>query len=140
MPGAPGRTQLEAAAGGPHAPPQSTMLDSRLVGTPSYMDPEYLRTGRFGPKSDTYSLGELRGVGGGAAVMRSTWVGSLLACWQAVLPQSSSWLDGVRRVQRFAHFAAAHALHLLAAKTALKPAAAAAPAASLLQVSSCCRC
>jgi serine/threonine protein kinase len=58
MPGAPGRTQLEAAAGGPHVPPQSTMLDSRLVGTPSYMDPEYLRTGRFGPKSDTYSLGE----------------------------------------------------------------------------------
>jgi serine/threonine protein kinase len=58
MPGAPGRTQLEAAAGGPHVPPASTMLDSRLVGTPSYMDPEYLRTGRFGPKSDTYSLGE----------------------------------------------------------------------------------
>jgi serine/threonine protein kinase len=58
MPGAPGRTQLEAAAGGPHVPPRSTMLDSRLVGTPSYMDPEYLRTGRFGPKSDTYSLGE----------------------------------------------------------------------------------
>lgn len=57
MPGAPGRSQLEAAAGGPHVPPQSTMLDSRLVGTPSYMDPEYLRTGRFGPKSDTYSLG-----------------------------------------------------------------------------------
>lgn len=61
MPGAPGRSQLEAAAGGPHVPPQSTMLDSRLVGTPSYMDPEYLRTGRFGPKSDTYSLGEQGG-------------------------------------------------------------------------------
>jgi serine/threonine protein kinase len=36
----------------------STVMDSRLVGTPCYMDPEYLRTGRFGPKSDVYSLGE----------------------------------------------------------------------------------
>jgi serine/threonine protein kinase len=33
-------------------------MDSRLVGTPCYMDPEYLRTGRFGPKSDVYSMGE----------------------------------------------------------------------------------
>jgi serine/threonine protein kinase len=38
--------------------PVSTVMDSRLVGTPCYMDPEYLRTGRFGPKSDVYSLGE----------------------------------------------------------------------------------
>lgn len=28
------------------------------LSTPCYMDPEYLRTGRFGPKSDVYSLGE----------------------------------------------------------------------------------
>lgn len=39
-------------------PGVSTVMDSRLVGTPCYMDPEYLRTGRFGPKSDVYSLGE----------------------------------------------------------------------------------
>jgi serine/threonine protein kinase len=38
--------------------PVSTVMDSRLVGTPCYMDPEYLRTGRFGPKSDVYSMGE----------------------------------------------------------------------------------
>lgn len=36
----------------------STVLDTRLVGTPAFMDPEYLRTGRFGPKSDIFSLGE----------------------------------------------------------------------------------
>ncbi len=37
--------------------PPSTILDSRLVGTPAYMDPEYLATGRFGPMSDVFSLG-----------------------------------------------------------------------------------
>ena len=35
----------------------STVLDTRLVGTHAYIDPEYLRTGRFGPKSDVFSLG-----------------------------------------------------------------------------------
>lgn len=53
MPGARGRT-----AGGSPMAGVSTIMDSRLVGTPCYMDPEYLRTGRFGPKSDVYSLGE----------------------------------------------------------------------------------
>lgn len=55
MPGARGHT----AGGSPLAGPGvSTVMDSRLVGTPCYMDPEYLRTGRYGPKSDVYSLGE----------------------------------------------------------------------------------
>lgn len=46
---------------------ESTVLDSRLVGTPSYTDPEYLRTGRFGPKSDVYSLGGWEDTRGGGA-------------------------------------------------------------------------
>eukprot|EP00879_Flechtneria_rotunda_P018522 GHRR01019435.1.p1 GENE.GHRR01019435.1~~GHRR01019435.1.p1 ORF type:complete len:420 (+),score=137.92 GHRR01019435.1:571-1830(+) len=49
--------QLAGGSAGPLSPPTSTVLDSRLVGTPSYVDPEYIQTGRFGPKSDTYSLG-----------------------------------------------------------------------------------
>jgi serine/threonine protein kinase len=28
------------------------------VGTMAYVDPEYLRTGNFSPKSDVYALGE----------------------------------------------------------------------------------
>jgi serine/threonine protein kinase len=35
----------------------STVLDSRLVGSAHYTCPEYVRSGRFGPASDTYSLG-----------------------------------------------------------------------------------
>ncbi len=35
----------------------STVQDSEVVGTLAYMDPEYLRSGCFGPKSDVYSLG-----------------------------------------------------------------------------------
>lgn len=31
--------------------------DTSPVGTLDYIDPEYLHTGRFGPSSDTYSLG-----------------------------------------------------------------------------------
>lgn len=62
MPGARGRT----AGGSPMAGgPVSTVMDSRLVGTPCYMDPEYLRTGRYGPKSDVYSMGEHTWRGGG---------------------------------------------------------------------------
>lgn len=56
----PGVSRGFTAGGSPLAggAPLSTVMDSRLVGTPCYMDPEYLRTGRFGPKSDVYSLGE----------------------------------------------------------------------------------
>lgn len=56
----PGVSRGFTAGGSPLAggAPMSTVMDSRLVGTPCYMDPEYLRTGRFGPKSDVYSLGE----------------------------------------------------------------------------------
>lgn len=35
----------------------SSVQDMRVVGTNTYTDPEYLRTGRFGPKSDLFSLG-----------------------------------------------------------------------------------
>lgn len=31
---------------------------SQLVGTPAYIDPQYLATGRFTTKSDLYALGE----------------------------------------------------------------------------------
>jgi serine/threonine protein kinase len=41
-----------------HAPTQESIQDSRLVGTPAYMDPEYMRFGKYSPKSDVYSLGE----------------------------------------------------------------------------------
>jgi serine/threonine protein kinase len=41
----------------------STVMDTRLVGTPQFMDPEYMRTGHFGPKSDTFSLGAARAPG-----------------------------------------------------------------------------
>lgn len=58
MPGARGRTAGGGSNSPLHAAPVSTVMDSRLVGTPCYMDPEYLRTGRFGPKSDVYSMGE----------------------------------------------------------------------------------
>lgn len=60
----PGAAARRTAGGSPLAgggAPVSTVMDSRLVGTPCYMDPEYLRTGRFGPKSDVYSLGEWGG-------------------------------------------------------------------------------
>lgn len=58
---------LRTTAGGSPLPGVSTVMDSRLVGTPCYMDPEYLRTGRFGPKSDVYSLG------GWACVCHRRW-------------------------------------------------------------------
>jgi serine/threonine protein kinase len=69
MPGAARNTAAGGAGAGTAAGgPVSTVMDSRLVGTPCYMDPEYLRTGRFGPKSDVYSLGERwRARGGGGA-------------------------------------------------------------------------
>lgn len=51
----------------------SAVQDSRLVGTLAYMDPEYLRSGMFGPKSDIYSLGivllQLLTAGDGARVI-----------------------------------------------------------------------
>jgi serine/threonine protein kinase len=69
--------------------PVSTVMDSRLVGTPCYMDPEYLRTGRFGPKSDVYSLGEwccmvwvchTGGVQGGGKCCSIFWLSAVLYC------------------------------------------------------------
>lgn len=51
----------------------STVQDTKLVGTPAYMDPEYARTGRFGPKSDVYSLGR---------------------CWSHHPPCGYGWLSG----------------------------------------------
>jgi serine/threonine protein kinase len=59
----------------------STVMDSRLVGTPCYMDPEYLRTGRFGPKSDVFSMGEHGNKGDGnkggfgrqTSIIRAVW-------------------------------------------------------------------
>lgn len=39
------------------SPQVSVVQDSQVVGTATYMDPEYWRTGKFGPKSDVYSLG-----------------------------------------------------------------------------------
>jgi serine/threonine protein kinase len=44
----------------PPPPPLLSHTHSTLplqVGTLAYMDPEYLRSGCFGPKSDVYSLG-----------------------------------------------------------------------------------
>lgn len=76
MPGARGHT----AGGSPLAGPGvSTVMDTRLVGTPCYMDPEYLRTGRYGPKSDVYSLGEsaaaaVQRLSGGARVVSGRWL------------------------------------------------------------------
>eukprot|EP00197_Chlamydomonas_leiostraca_P000020 CAMPEP_0202886216 /NCGR_PEP_ID=MMETSP1391-20130828/42060_1 /ASSEMBLY_ACC=CAM_ASM_000867 /TAXON_ID=1034604 /ORGANISM="Chlamydomonas leiostraca, Strain SAG 11-49" /LENGTH=972 /DNA_ID=CAMNT_0049569485 /DNA_START=65 /DNA_END=2985 /DNA_ORIENTATION=+ len=35
----------------------SGVQDTRLVGTLAFVDPEYLRTGQFSPRSDTYALG-----------------------------------------------------------------------------------
>ena len=35
----------------------SVVSTNTLAGTPAYMDPEYFRTGQYGPASDVYSLG-----------------------------------------------------------------------------------
>lgn len=48
--------QPQLFGGGGGAAPTS-ILDSRLVGSPSYVDPEYARSGRFSVASDTYSFG-----------------------------------------------------------------------------------
>ncbi|GLI66119.1 hypothetical protein VaNZ11_009830 [Volvox africanus] len=37
--------------------PRSTVMDSRLVGTFEYMDPEYMQTAQFSARSDVYALG-----------------------------------------------------------------------------------
>lgn len=57
------RHPASAASEMPVRPPAMTATGTccaapLLPWQPSYMDPEYLRTGRYGPKSDTYSLGE----------------------------------------------------------------------------------
>ncbi len=46
-----------AAAALPPQEQRSTAQDTQLVGTLAYVDPEYLRTGQFSPKSDVYALG-----------------------------------------------------------------------------------
>lgn len=43
--------------GRPPGQPSISGRDSKLVGTISFMDPEYLRTGQFSTKSDVYALG-----------------------------------------------------------------------------------
>lgn len=53
-----GLARLIPALAAPGSTPRSSMVqDSHTVGTLTYIDPEYYRSGQFSPRSDIYGLG-----------------------------------------------------------------------------------